>query len=55
MGIATGIGTLGSVWVLSGKAHFNSWHGMIPAAGLALLAALFLVGIVSFIKNESKP
>lgn len=52
MGIATGIGTFGSVWVLSSKAHFKDWHGMIPAAGLALLAILFVIGIFSFIKNE---
>lgn len=52
MVLATGIATIGSVWVLSGKAHFNDWHGMIPAAGLGLLAILFVVGTFSFIKNE---
>lgn len=52
MGVATGIATLGSIWVLSGKAHFNSWHGMIPAAGLALLIILLVIGTLSFIKNE---
>lgn len=52
MGIATGIATLGSVWVLSGKAHFDSWQGMIPAAGLAILVVLLVVGLFSFIKNE---
>lgn len=55
MVFATGTATIGSVWVLSGKANFESWKGMIPAAGLALLAALFVIGIVSFIKNERKP
>lgn len=54
MGLATGIATLGSVWVLSGKAHLRDWHGMIPAAGLVLLAILFIVGTLSFIKNERK-
>ncbi|MFL3657023.1 MAG: divalent metal cation transporter [Opitutales bacterium] len=54
MGVATGIATLGSIWVLSGKAHFNSWHGMIPAAGLAILIVLLIVGTFSFIKNERK-
>lgn len=54
MGLATGIATLGSIWVLSGKAHFNSWHGMIPAAGLAVLVVLLLIGTLSFIKNERK-
>ena len=52
MGLATGIATIGSIWVLSGKAHFNSWQGMIPAAGLGLLVILLVLGAVSFIKNE---
>ena len=52
MGLATGIATIGSIWVLSGKAHFNSWQGMIPAAGLGLLVVLLVVGAASFIKNE---
>lgn len=54
MGFATGVATLGSIWVLYGKAHFNSWHGMIPAAGLTLLVALIIVGVFSFIKNEKE-
>ena len=54
MGLATSIATLGSIWVLYGKSHFNSWHGMIPAAGLALLVVLLVVGTISFIKNERK-
>ncbi|MDE0838016.1 MAG: divalent metal cation transporter [Kiritimatiellae bacterium] len=54
MGVATGIATLGSVWVLSGKAHLNDWKGMIPVAGLVLLALLFIVGTYSFLKNERK-
>lgn len=52
MGLATGIASFGSIWVLSGKAHFENWKGMIPAAGLALLIILFVVGTLSFIKNE---
>ncbi len=52
MAFATGIATLGSVWVLSGKVHFSSWKGMIPAAGLALLVILFVIGTLSFIRNE---
>jgi hypothetical protein len=52
MGFATGIATLGSVWVLYGKANVASWKGMIPGAGLILLAALFVIGIISFIKSE---
>lgn len=49
---ATAIATFASVWVLAGKSHFNSWQGMLPAAGLVLLAILFLVGTVSFFKKE---
>jgi len=52
MGLATGIATFGSVWVLSGKAHLDSWKGIIPACGLALLLVLFVVGSVSFVKKE---
>jgi Mn2+/Fe2+ NRAMP family transporter len=54
MGLATSIATLGSIWVLYGKSHRDSWHGMIPAAGLALLVVLLVVGTISFIKNERK-
>jgi hypothetical protein len=52
MTFATGIATFGSVWVLSGKAHFNDWKGMIPAAGIALLIVLFVIGTIAFIKSE---
>ncbi|MEM9158416.1 MAG: divalent metal cation transporter [Verrucomicrobiota bacterium] len=55
MGFATGIATLGSIWVLSGKAAAPGWKGMIPAAGLGLLVILIVVGAISFIKNERKP
>ncbi len=54
MGLATGIATLGSVWVLSGKVNFENWKGIIPAVGLLLLVFLFVVGTISFIKKESK-
>lgn len=54
MVIATGIASFGSIWVLSHKANFDSWKGMIPAAGLALLVALFVVGTISFLKNEKQ-
>ncbi len=54
MGFATSVATIGSIWVLYGKAHFNSWHGMIPAAGLALLIILLVVGALSFIRNERR-
>lgn len=49
---ATGIATFASVWVLSGKADFNTWKGLIPVAGLVLLAALFIIGITSFLNQE---
>jgi Mn2+/Fe2+ NRAMP family transporter len=51
---ATSIASFGSVWVLSNKAQADGWKGMIPAVGLGLLALLFIIGIVSFIRNESK-
>ena len=51
---ATAIASFGSIWVLKGKANFDNWQGMIPAAGLALLAVLFVVGTVSFLMNERK-
>lgn len=54
MVFATSIATFGSVWVLQGKANFNGWQGMIPAAGLLLLVVLFVVGIVSFLKKEKQ-
>jgi hypothetical protein len=54
MGLATGIATFGSIWVLSGKAHFESWKGVIPAAGLTLLVILFVVGTFSFLRNEKR-
>ncbi|MFC7335613.1 divalent metal cation transporter [Haloferula chungangensis] len=54
MATATGIATFGSVWVLKSKANFDSWHGMIPAAGLAILVILFVVGTLSFLKNERR-
>ena len=58
MAFATGIATLGSIWVLHGKtanptvifAGITISH--VAWAGLALLAALFAIGISSFIKNE---
>ncbi|ADE55939.1 divalent metal cation transporter [Coraliomargarita akajimensis] len=54
MAFATGVATFGSIWVLSGKAHFRDWTGMIPAAGLAILIILFVIGTLSFIKNEKQ-
>lgn len=54
MGFATGVATFGSVWVLWGKAHFENWKGVIPAAGLVLLVVLFIIGMLSFIKNEKQ-
>ena len=52
---ATSVATFGSVWILWGKSHLRDWHGYIPAAGLALLVILIVVGTLSFIKNERRP
>ena len=58
MGFALTIATVGSVWVLRGKAEggnwFKSWQGMIPTLGLIFIAILFIVGILSFLKNEKR-
>ena len=54
MGLATGIATFGSIWVLSSKAHLENWKGIIPLTGLVLLLVLFAVGTVSFIKKEKQ-
>lgn len=54
MVFATGVATFGSIWVLSGKVQFENWKGIIPAVGLALFVVLFIIGTVSFIKNEKK-
>ncbi len=54
MAFATAVATFGSVWVLSGKAHFDSWKGIIPAAGLLLLASLFVIGIFSFLRDQKE-
>lgn len=51
---ATSVATFGTVWILSGRAHLNDWKGIIPSAGLVLLVVLFIIGLVSFIKNEKK-
>ena len=51
---ATSVATFGSVWVLSNKVQFDNWKGIIPAAGLALLALLFVVGTASFIRSERR-
>ncbi len=52
MAFATTVATFGSVWVLSGKAHFDNWKGIVPAAGLLLLILLFIIGIVAFLRDQ---
>ena len=42
---ATGIATFGSVWILSGKGTFGT-------IGIVILAALFVIGTLGFIKNN---
>jgi Mn2+/Fe2+ NRAMP family transporter len=54
MGFATTIATFGSIWVLTGKMQAPGWKGMIPTIGLLLLVTLFVVGTVSFLRNEKK-
>lgn len=56
MVFATSIATLGSIWVLHGKTQNPDWVGTWKASfawgGLIFLAILFIVGILSFLKNE---
>lgn len=51
---ATTIATLGSVWVLLGKAEAPGWNGGVAKGGLVFLIFLFVVGSLSFLKNEKK-
>ncbi len=50
---ATSVATLGSVWVLTGKYNTlaDQWK-IAPAIGLAVLVILFVIGVVSFIKDQ---
>ena len=52
---ATTIATLGSVWILEGKTHLPGWKGMVGTGGLIFLVVLFIIGTLSFLKNEKKP
>ena len=52
---ATTIATLGSVWVLEGKTHKPNWEGNVAVGGLIFLVLLFIIGTLSFLKNEKKP
>lgn len=52
---ATSVATIGSVWVLWGKSKSDGWVGAVGLGGLIFLAVLFVVGTLSFIKNENKP
>jgi len=51
---ATTIATLGSVWVLLGKASSPTWISSVAKFGLGFLCVLFAVGLFSFLKNEKK-
>ncbi len=55
MTFATSVATFGVIWVLSGRANFVDWRGIISSVGILLLVILFIVGAISFIKNERKP
>ena len=58
---ATIIATSGSLWVLEGKTNVKKTIiGSLEIShfawgGLTFLAILFVVGIVSFIRNEKRP
>lgn len=52
--IATTIATSGSVWVLLGKTEAPGWMGNVAKGGLVFLVVLFVVGTLSFLKNEKK-
>ena len=54
MTFATTIATLGSIWVLEGKTHLPGWQGNVAKGGLLFLIILFLVGTISFFRNEKK-
>jgi len=51
---ATGVATVGSVWVLYGKSQKTDWSGSAATGGLIFLAILFVVGTLSFIKHERR-
>ena len=51
---ATGVATLGSVWVLLGKSEKDDWTGTAATGGLIFLAILFVVGTISFLKHEKE-
>ena len=53
--IATTIATSGSVWVLWGKTKAPGWIGNVAVGGLIFLVILFIVGTLSFLKNEKRP
>lgn len=55
MATATLIATAGSVWVLLGKTKTPGWLGYVGWGGLAFLVILFIVGILSFLRNERRP
>ena len=49
LGTVTAITTFGSVWVLLGK---NRWEGNV---GVVLLAVLAVLGLIGFVRRQSKP
>lgn len=51
---ATSVATLGSVWVLHGKSKADGWIGGVGLGGIIFLIILFVVGTLSFLKNERK-
>ncbi|MEZ5325270.1 MAG: divalent metal cation transporter [Verrucomicrobiales bacterium] len=55
--IATLIASFTSVWGMWSKTYTTSSGGSIPAGkiGIAILAALLVVGVIGFIRNSAKP
>lgn len=51
---ATTVATMGSVWILIGKSEAPGWIGDVAKGGLVFLVILFVVGTLSFLKNEKK-
>lgn len=54
MVFATSVATFGSIWVLSGKTHLPGWKGGVAWGGISFLVLLFIVGTVSFLRNERR-
>ena len=56
---ATTVASAGSVWVLHGKTQDlppdKAWQGWVGWGGIIFLIILFVVGTISFVRNEKRP